>query len=259
MTQSTPTVDFGKSAEDYARHRKSFPASVMERLATFGIGCPGDRVVDLGTGTGLFGLEFARRGCTVIGVDPSPRLLEKARETAELQGLDAHFLDGNAEDTGLEASSADAVVCATAWHWFERELAAREALRLLKPGGCLAIAVLGWHFLPGNIATRTMDLIQEFAPRPKGITLSTLLYPDWSHDLVAAGFRKWEFFGYIEPVSYSHEGWCGRVRASQGIGPALSPHELARFDTAMSEMLAREYPLDPYPVEHRIEVMVAWR
>jgi SAM-dependent methyltransferase len=259
MATSPPLVDFGKAAEDYARHRKSFPTSLMDRLTAFGIGQPGDRIVDLGSGTGLFGLEFARRGCSLIGVDPSKRLLEKARESAGQEALDAQFLEGTAEETGLEASSAEAVVCATAWHWFERERAAREALRLLKPGGHLAITVLGWHFLPGNIATRTMDLIREFAPKPERITLSTLQYPEWSHDLIAAGFQKWEMFGYIEPVAYSHEDWRGRVRASQGIGPVLSPEHLARFDAAMAEMLAREFPENPYPVEHRIEALVAWR
>src|SRR5438067_1726011 len=44
--------DFGLAAGDYARHRVGFPDSLFERLRAFGVGVPGQTVVDLGTGTG---------------------------------------------------------------------------------------------------------------------------------------------------------------------------------------------------------------
>ncbi len=57
---------------------------------------PGERVVDVGCGTGNASLLAARRGAIVIGVDPAPRLLEVARERAASDGIEATFAAGDA-------------------------------------------------------------------------------------------------------------------------------------------------------------------
>ncbi|MFI5352650.1 MAG: SAM-dependent methyltransferase, partial [Candidatus Binatales bacterium] len=62
-------IDFGKTACDYALYRAGFPDVLFERLAGFGIGRRGERILDLGTGTGTLGRGFARRGCDVTGLD----------------------------------------------------------------------------------------------------------------------------------------------------------------------------------------------
>ena len=56
------TVDFGKTAHDYGKHRAGFPEVLYTRLAENGIGERGQRIVDLGTGTGALGRGFARFG-----------------------------------------------------------------------------------------------------------------------------------------------------------------------------------------------------
>src|SRR5687767_7009490 len=69
------TVDFTPTAEEYARYRKPFPTELFERLAKLGVGRAGQRVLDVGAGTGLMGRELARRGCDVTVTDVSPGLL----------------------------------------------------------------------------------------------------------------------------------------------------------------------------------------
>jgi len=71
---------------------------------------PGERVVDVGCGTGNAVLLAAAVGARVIGVDPASRLLEVARTDAAARGLDAEFADGNAADLPLEDESADLVI-----------------------------------------------------------------------------------------------------------------------------------------------------
>ena len=54
------TVDFGRTAMDYAAYRASFPEEFFSRLEGMRIGLNGQRVADLGTGTGVLARGFAR-------------------------------------------------------------------------------------------------------------------------------------------------------------------------------------------------------
>ncbi len=99
----------------------------------------GDRVVDLGCGWGTFSFALAERGLEVTGVDFSRRSIEFC-ETRRDEG--AHpklsFLCADAGDTGLEEGAYDVVLAADLFeHLYpdDSERVAREAFRLLKPGG----------------------------------------------------------------------------------------------------------------------------
>ena len=71
---------------------------------------PGERVLDLGCGTGNAALLAAERGAIVTGVDPSQRLLDVAHERAKAANVDVSFRAGKAEATGLTDACADIVM-----------------------------------------------------------------------------------------------------------------------------------------------------
>ena len=58
------TADFGKTADDYARHRAGYPDWLFERLMRRGLARPGMRALDLATGTGYLARGLAQRGLT---------------------------------------------------------------------------------------------------------------------------------------------------------------------------------------------------
>ena len=70
----------------------------------------GERVLDVGCGTGSATLLAAERGAQATGVDPAERLLEVARAAARARGVEASFLRGEAAALPLADASADAVV-----------------------------------------------------------------------------------------------------------------------------------------------------
>ena len=154
-------VDFGDTAEDYATFRAGFPKGLFERLVALEVGRSGQRLLDLGTGTGTLARGFASRGCTVTGLDPSGPLLDQARKLAHHDGVAVEFVVGWAEGTGLPESSFDVVTAGQCWHWFDRPRAAIEVRRLLAPGGRLIIAHFDWLPLPGNVVEATEVLQQE--------------------------------------------------------------------------------------------------
>lgn len=73
-------VDFGKTAADYGKHRAGFPPEFYWELARHGIGVSGQRVVDLGTGTGTIARQLALGGCDVTAIDISENMLAQAKQ-----------------------------------------------------------------------------------------------------------------------------------------------------------------------------------
>jgi ubiquinone/menaquinone biosynthesis C-methylase UbiE len=157
-------VDFGKTASDYAQHRAGFPDRFFDRLFQDGLVTKTDRVLDVGTGTGTVARGLAQRGCAVTGLDPSRALLDQARSLDRNVGVEIHYVEAKAEQTGLPDDTFDVVIAGQCWHWFDRPKAATEARRLLAPGGRLIIAHFDWLPLPGNVVEATEKLIQVHNP-----------------------------------------------------------------------------------------------
>jgi SAM-dependent methyltransferase len=248
-------IDFGLTATDYAQHRAGFPEPFFERLATFGIGKPGQRVLDLGTGSGSLARGLARRGCGVIGLDPAASLLAQAERLDQQAGVTVRHLIAVAEKTGLTEHSFGIVTAGQCWHWFDRPTAAQEVRRLLAPGGNLVIAHFDWLPLPGNVVEATERLIERHNP-DWHMGGGTGLYPAWLSDVAIAGFHNIETFSFDTPVHYTHAAWRGRLRASAGVAASLSPAQVEQFDTELEHLLAEQFPTDPLDVPHRVFAVI---
>jgi len=251
-------VDFGRSADDYARFRGGFPPALFDRLeAAFAVERPGRRLLDVGTGTGALAREFARRGWLVTATDPSADLLAQAREQDIEACIEVAYLQHPAEHSELPTASFDVVTAGRCWHWFDRAAAAAEIRRLLVPAGILAIA----HFdrvvvAPGSVLETTQKLVERWNPDwakspPMTFGGGVGLYPDWVRDLARAGFRDIETFSFDVTVGYTHESWRGRVRSGGGVGPSLCAEQVAALDAELDALLKREFPAEPLLVTHR--------
>ena len=249
-------VNFGRTASDYGRFRAGFPDALFARLQDSGVIRPGLRVLDLGTGSGSLGRGFARRGCAVVGLDLSPDLIAEARRLDGEAGVRSAYLAGSANQVALASQAFDVVAAGQCWHWFDRGAAAREARRLLAPGGRLAIAHFDWIPLPGNLVEATESLIREYNP-DWAMGGGSGLHPDWLADAAMAGFAELETFSFDEAVSYSHEAWRGRIRASAGVGASLPPAQVEAFDRALADLLAERFAADPQGVPHRVFCLTA--
>ena len=244
-------IDFGKTASDYAKHRAGFPDRFFERLFVDGIVAKGDRVLDLGTGTGTIARGLARRGCAVTALDRSEALLEQAMALAREAALEIRFVRAAAEETGLPNGTFDVVIAGQCWHWFDRPKAALEARRLLVASGRLVSAHFDWLPLPGNVVEATETLIRAHNPA------WTFYGGDGIHpwdiaDFCQGGFVDVESFSFDVSVPYAHEGWLGRIRASAGVAASLPPDAVERFNAAHAELLARDFPDEPLHIPHRV-------
>ncbi|RKG95852.1 class I SAM-dependent methyltransferase [Corallococcus sp. CA053C] len=257
------SVDFGRTSSDYAKYRAGFPDSFFTRLEQDGVLRPGLRALDLGTGTGTIARGLARRGCEVVALDVSAPQLDAARQLARDEGLAVEFREGRAEDTGLPSASFDRVFAGQCWHWFDRAAAAREAFRVLRPGGRLIIAHFDFLALPGNVVEATETLMEGFSPRDllpvDRYGHAVGIYPAWFLDVGLAGFQAVTSFSFDSPTPYTHVGWRGRMRANARIGASLPPDAVARFEAALTALLAERFPHEPMSVPHRVFALVAER
>ena len=126
-----PTVRFSGRAQAYASGRPGYPLKIATALAReLGL-LPGAVIVDLGSGTGLSSHVFLQAGFRVIGVEPNAQMRALAeRALAAMPGFAS--VAGSAQHTTLADASADCVVAAQAFHWFDPEAAWTEALRILR-------------------------------------------------------------------------------------------------------------------------------
>ena len=100
-------------------------------------------LVDVGCGSGIAPRQFAARGLRVIGLEPNADMRAQARAEPGPAGAHApEYREGRAEATGLGTASADAVVAAQAFHWFDPAATLPEFHRVLRPGGWI---VLLWN------------------------------------------------------------------------------------------------------------------
>lgn len=250
------SIDFGRTAGDYARHRAGFPEVFFDRLFADDSVRENDLVLDLGTGTGTVARGLAVRGCEVTGLDHSASLLAQAAEMDRAAGVEVKQVRARVENADFSPASFDVVTAGQCWHWFDRPRTAALVRKWLRPGGRLLIAHFDWLPLAGNMVQDTERLILAYNP---GWTLhsGSGLYPAWLKDVAEAGFTDLRTYSFDLDVPYSHADWRGRIRASAGIGAALDEAKVKRFDAELASMLAARHAVEPMQVPHRVWVLQA--
>jgi ubiquinone/menaquinone biosynthesis C-methylase UbiE len=171
-TPQTPTLTTIKerqqktwSSGDYAKIGN--PLVIMgERLSEAVDVRPGQKVLDVATGSGNTAISAARRFSMATGLDYIPELIEQARERARAEGLDVAFEVGDAENLPYPDASFD-VVLSTVGVMFtpDQERAARELLRVCKPGGKIGLA----NWVPDGYVGNMLRTVGKHVPPPAGV------------------------------------------------------------------------------------------
>lgn len=126
---------------------------------------PGQKALDVATGSGNTALAAARRGCTIIGIDFVPALLEKARERAAVERLSGIFQEGNAESIPFADASFDVVLSTFGVMFaFDQDQAARELLRVCRCGGKIGLT----NWTPDSFMAEVQRAIMCYVPPPSG-------------------------------------------------------------------------------------------
>ncbi|MFF6997772.1 class I SAM-dependent methyltransferase [Streptomyces sp. NPDC008313] len=135
-THSARAHSFNAAAAQYAANRPSYPPALFDAVEELG-GRPltGARAVDVGAGTGIATALLRERGAEVIAVEPGEGMAAQFRRS--LPGVP--IVRGSGDRLPLADASADFLTYAQAWHWTEPARSVPETMRVLRPGGALAL------------------------------------------------------------------------------------------------------------------------
>ena len=175
---------------------------------------PGDRVLDVATGTGAVAIELARRrGCSVVGLDQSPEMLAVARERVARAGLVGRIelVEGHADALPFPDESFDALTFTYLLRYVNDPAATlRELARVVAPGG--TIASLEFAVPPRPIPRALWELWVRIGLPTAGRALS----PGWHEVGRFLGPSIRGFYGRLrleEILRLWHEAGVDDVRA----------------------------------------------
>jgi SAM-dependent methyltransferase len=142
MTDGTFTRSYGKVfneiAAEYDRSRPAYPAALIDHACQVARIGAGDRVLEIGCGTGQLTGSLLARGLRVAAVEPGDQLIAIAVENLKDAG-DVEFVNARFEDMRLPRDRYQAVFSASAIHWADPDLSWRKIADVLAPGGTLAL------------------------------------------------------------------------------------------------------------------------
>lgn len=152
------------SSGDYNRIA-ALTVGVNETLVSTAAIHPGERVLDVATGTGHAALAAARTGARVTGIDYVPELIDVARGRAAAERLDVSFVEAPAEQLPFEDGSFDAAISAIGVMFAaDHDRAAAELARVVPAGGRIALASWTRSGFVGGI----LGIVGRLVPPPPG-------------------------------------------------------------------------------------------
>lgn len=241
--------DWGLVSEDYARFRDIYPQELYDAILARGLCKNGQRVLDLGTGTGVLPRNLYRYGSAWVGTDISEQQIAQAKRLAAQSGMDIEFITAPAEALPFQEASFDGITACQCFWYFDHQVVAPKLAELLKPGGKLLVLYMAWLPFEDAIAGASEKLVLKYNPlwTGGGETQKPIVIP-------APYLKYFDMIDHTEfPVSvpFTRESWHGRMRACRGVGASLSGDELQKWDAAHRAMLEKIAP-EQFEVKHYI-------
>ena len=171
---------------------EALTSTAAPKLVEFAGVNKGMRLLDVACGTGVVALTASRAGAQVEGIDLTPELISRANENSKIMGLEAKFIEGDAEYLPYKEHEFD-IVLSQYGHMFapRPEVVTNELARVLKPGGTLAFSTWPKELFMGKF----FKLIESFSqPLPPEVA-SPVLWGDMAviEDRLKDHFNQIEF------------------------------------------------------------------
>jgi len=216
--------DWGRTSSDYGRYRDIYPEEFYKRIVNLGFCTKGQRVLDLGTGTGVLPRNMYKYGAEFTGLDISENQIETARKMSD--GMNIRYVTASAESVGFEDNYFDVVTACQCFMYFDREKVLSDVHRILKENGHFLILYMAYLPYESDIAGMSEKLILKYNPywtgghykKPENTNKNP---PEWLGNMFALEDRS----EYGINIEFTRESWNGRMKACRGIGASSLPED----------------------------------
>ena len=237
--------DWGKTSEDYAKFRDIYPDEFYRYIIDMGLCVKGQKVLDLGTGTGVLPRNMNRFGAEWTGSDISAEQIKQAELLS--QGMDIKYIAASAEDMDFPDESFDVITACQCYWYFDHERIAPVLARMLKKGGSFLMLMMNWLPYEDEIAGASEELVLKYSPEWSGG--GERVHPISVPEAYSPYFEIAHTAEILLDVPFTREKWNGRMKACRGIGASLPPEKIAEWEKEHMAMLREKAP-EKFTVKH---------
>ena len=227
--------DWGRTSEEYAKYRDIYPKEFYRKIIDRELCIKGQKVLDLGTGTGVLPRNMYQYGARWTGTDISPEQIEQAKRLSEEAGMKIDFQVMPREEIDFPKARFDVITACQCFWYFDHERVMSKLADILKQDGKLLILYMAWLPFEDEIAGKSEGIVLEYSPNWTGA--GETRHPIWIPDVAYEYFELEDHEEYDVKVPFTKESWHGRMRACRGVGASLSGDELAKWDEEHRKML----------------------
>lgn len=238
--------DWGRTSADYAKYRDIYPESFYESIINKALCTHGQRVLDLGTGTGVLPSNMYKYGARWTGTDISENQIAQARLLSE--GMDIDYLVTPAEDISFPDNSFDVVTACQCFWYFDHKKLMPKLYKMLKPNGSLLVLYMAWLPSEDKIAGASEALVLKYNPNWSGAgeTVRPIAIPE----IYREHFESVCHEEFCVKLHFTAEGWHGRMKACRGVGASLSKTEIESWEqehlALLSDIAPKEFDVLHY-------------
>lgn len=192
-----------------------YPAELIQDVIEWSNLQPGDRILEIGCGTGQLTMDFLRRGYSVVAVEKGPALAQMTAE--KMENFAGSRVDVGAFEAWRSNERFPLAISGQAFHWIDAEPGIRKVKTHLQRGGCIALA---WHIDESQRTSfwaKTNEFYKVYLPepplhdRPAGKPQDYLEVLQRSKDLGPVMQRSYEW-----QQTYSKEEYLGLLSTFSG-------------------------------------------
>ena len=256
MIDGGKPFDWGRTSEDYAKYRDIYPREFYEKIISCGLCASGQRVLDLGTGTGVIPRNMRQYGAKWTGIDISENQIEQAKRLSE--GMDIDYYAVSAEEADFPDGTFDVITACQCFWYFDHERIIPSLERMLKPNGKFVVLVMNWLPYEDKIAGESEQLVLKYSPKWSGA--GETVHPIDIPDCYFKGFNLTYHEEYPLNVPFTRESWNGRMKACRGVGASLSESEIAQWErehmTLLNEIAPERFEVKHYAAIAELEKVI---
>ena len=156
--------DWGKASNEYSKYRDIYPDEFYDKLYENGVALSNQKILDLGTGTGVIPRNMQKYGAKFTGIDISKEQIKQAIYLSKFNNYDIDYKVCKSEDIDFIQNSFDVVTAVQCLIYFDKDKLLPKLSKILKPKGLFVKASMIWLPYEDNIAKASENFVLKYNP-----------------------------------------------------------------------------------------------